>query len=77
MDYAFTIVKRSIILRGNELEIYHAGFIETRADYDLVIFAVMNYLSLEGFLENRTSNIDNIHVFDYAGKQIIKENMNI
>lgn len=77
MDYALTMVKKSLVLHGNELEIYHAGFIETKADFDLAVFAAMNYLYLEGFLDDRTPAIEHTHVFDYIGKQIVRENCNI
>lgn len=73
MNYAFTILNKSIILCEDVLQIYHAGFIKTKEDYDAAEFAVTNYLFSEGFLEDRVSAIGHIHIFDYDGQQVARE----
>lgn len=77
MNVSFVIYKRSVILRDNTLEIYDIGFVETSQQYDLITFAVMNYLWLEGFLENHNVMIDNVYVFNGAGKQVFREDCQI
>lgn len=72
MNASFTMVKKSIILADNSLEIYHAGFINTMEEYDWVITTALRYLGNEGFLENHPL-VDNIHVFDYKGTMIERE----
>lgn len=75
MNYAFTVVKKSLILNGDSLEIYYAGFIQTKEQYDAIEFSATNYLFQEGFLEDRVTGIDNIFIFDYASKQVNRESL--
>ena len=72
MNASLTIIKKSLILVDNSLEIYHAGIIETMEEYDWARTVALRYLRDEGFLEDHPM-VDNIHVFDYKGKMIERE----
>ena len=74
MNATFTMVKRNVILCDNRLEIYHAGMIETQRQYDLVNIAVRSYLLNEGFLDEHPE-INEVHIFDYIGKQVFREKL--
>ncbi len=75
MDYSLIMYKRSVIIHNNEMEIYHAGEIKTREAYYYVMLAVLSYLNAEGFLDDRTTAIDTIHVIDCHGKLINSEEL--
>lgn len=72
MNETFTIVKKTIILNEDSLQIYHAGIIETIEEYDLILTTVMAYLLNEGFLEDHLT-IENFYIFNYVGKLIFRE----
>ncbi len=72
MNVALTIVKKNVVLRDNELEIHHSGFITTQTDFDIIVNTVMRYLDAEGFMENHC-DVDQYHVFDYQNNQIFRE----
>jgi len=73
MNYAFTMLKKSVVLCEDVLQIYHTGFINTKEEYDKAEFAVTSYLFEEGFLEDRVESIGHIHIFDFNNKQVFRE----
>ena len=73
MNYAFTMLNKSIILCEDVLQIYYVGFIKTKEDYDVAKDGVTEYLFSEGFLEDRVAAISHIHIFDYNGQQVARE----
>jgi SOS response regulatory protein OraA/RecX len=69
------MIKNAVIRTGNQLEIYHIGQIKTQNDYDYVVWMVINFLNIEGFLDNQECAIEYINVIDNRGVQSMRDEL--
>ena len=74
-NVSFMMIHNHVIRCGPQLEIYNDGEIKTLCDYDRIIWMVMNYLNLEGFLDKQPCAIENTFVFDCNEHQIDREEL--
>ena len=75
MDTSFKMIKNCVIRCGPQLQIFHDEEIKTQLDYDCVIWMVLNYLNLEGFLDGQECAIEQIFMFDKFDRQVEREEL--
>jgi hypothetical protein len=71
------MIRNAVIRTGNQLEIYHSDPIKTQNDYDYVVWMVMNWMNIEGLLDNQECAIEHINVVDSTGVQSLREELAI
>lgn len=69
------MIKNAVVRTGTQLEIYHSDPIKTQNDYDYAVWMVMNYLNIEGLLDNQECAIENVVVIDGNGVQALREEL--